>query len=250
MNDIMSDRLAGIRIEIDADTAAMHLAAIEAELLSPSPIPPRHYRRTRLPVVVVAALLLVALSAVGALAAETAVPGDRLFPVKQATEWVRSWVDPGLSAEHRVDELEALIERRAAHEAIADQLQRAETAVSAAISDAAVDQPLVDRLDQARDRVPPAVIEPERDVTDEPPPADDAPAVDEPDETPLPDRDRDTRGDRDGESDVSEGRDGSELTALCKRVAASEHRADEFPAWVLRRCRHLLSPPRDSPDSP
>jgi hypothetical protein len=250
MNDTMSDRLAGVRIEIDADTAAMHLAAIEAELLSPSPIPPRRYRRTRLPVVVVAALLLVALSAVGALAAETAVPGDRLFPVKQATEWVRSWVDPGLSAEHRVDELEALIERRAAHEAIADQLQRAEMAVSAAISDAVVDQPLVDRLDQARDRVPPAVIEPERDVSEKPPPTDDPPVSDEPGETPVPDRDRDTRGDRDSEGDVSEERDGSELAALCKKVAASENRAEEFPVWVLRRCRHVLSPPRDSSDSP
>jgi hypothetical protein len=250
MNDTMSNRLAGIHIEIDADTATMHLAAIEAELLSPSPIPPRRYRRPRLPVVVVAALLLVALSAVGALAAETAVPGDRLFPVKQATEWVRSWVDPGLPAEHRVDELEALIERRAAHEAIADQLQRAEAAVRDAIDDAAVDQPVVDRLDQAWDQVPPAVIEPERDVTDEPPPADDAPAVDEPDETPPPDRDRHARGDRDGEGDGFAERDRSELIALCQRVAVSEHRADEFPGWVLGRCRHLLSSPEDSPDFP
>ena len=155
MNDTVSNRLADIRIEIDADTATMHLAAIGTELLSPSPIPPRRYRRTRLPVVVVAALVLVALSAVGGLAAETAVPGDRLFPVKQATEWVRSWVDPGLPAAHRVDELETLIQRRAAHEAIADQLQRAEAAVRDAIEAATVDQPVVDRLDRAWDQVPP-----------------------------------------------------------------------------------------------
>ena len=118
-----------------------------------------------------------------------------------------------------------------------------------AIDDASVDKPVVDRLDQAWDQVPPAVIEPERDMTDDPPPADDTPAVDEPGETPLPDRDRDTRGDRDGEGDVFAKRDRSELIALCKQVAASEHRADEFPAWVLRRCRHLLFSPQDSSDS-
>ena len=106
-----------------------------------------------------------------------------------------------------------------------------------------MDQPVVDRLDQAWDQVPPAVIKPK------PPPTDDPPVSDEPGETPPPDRDRHTRGDRDGEGDVGAERDRSELIAMCERVAASDHRADEFPAWVLRRCRHLLSPHEDSPDS-
>ena len=249
MNDTVSNRLADIRIEIDADTATMHLAAIGTELLSPSPIPPRRHRRTRLPVVVVAALVLVALSAVGALAAETAVPGDRLFPVKQATEWVRSWVDPGLPAAHRVDELEMLIQRRAAHEAIADQLQRAEAAVRDAIDAATVDQPVVDRLDRAWDQVPPAVTDPERDLSDEPPP-DDPPAHDEPGESPLPSDDEPDAGvDRRDRGDGMDDREG-EMAILCKKVAESEHRAQEFPAWLLRRCRHLVSPPENSSDSP
>ena len=124
------ERLSELNIEVSEGTTSIHLSAIAAELRSPSPIPPRHYRRRRLPIVVLAALLLVALTAAGSFAAEGAISGDRLYPVKQATEWMRAWIDPTVPAGHRIDELETLIDRRAAHEAIADQLQRAEDAVA------------------------------------------------------------------------------------------------------------------------
>ena len=169
------ERLGELSIEVSQETAEMHLSAIAAELRSPSPIPPRRFRRRRLPIVAVAAALLVALTAGGAVAAESAVSGDRLYPVKQATEWVRSWVDPTVPADHRIDELEELIDRRAAHEAIADQLQRAEDAVAdVSVGDAVTDSPLVDRLDAVRDQAR-DVIDPAPMVSDQPP--SDAPPV-------------------------------------------------------------------------
>jgi len=233
------ERLGELSMEISQETAEMHLSAIAAELRSPSPIPPRRFRRRRLPIVAVAAAVLVALTAAGAVAAESAVSGDRLYPVKQATEWVRSWVDPTVPADHRIDELEELIDRRAAHEAIADQLQRAEDAVAdVSVGDAVIDAPLVDRLhamrDQARD-----VIDPAPRITDQPPPNVDS-------DTPVPKPDREPGdGPADDRGDVPGDREGS-LDELCKKVAASDNRAEEFPAWVLRRCLHLLPPPNDS----
>lgn len=238
----IEERLGELSIEVSQETAEMHLSAIAAELRSPSPIPPRRFRRQRLPIVAVAAALLVALTAAGAVAAESAVSGDRLYPVKQATEWVRSWVDPTVPADHRIDELEELIDRRAAHEAIADQLQRAEDAVAdVSVGDAVVDAPLVDRLDIVRDQAR-DVIDPVPGTTDQPP--SDAPPVGEPDPPfPQPDAKDDRPGDR-----PADERD--QIAELCKKVAASENRAEEFPAWALRRCRHLLTAPNDSSDSP
>jgi hypothetical protein len=80
--------------------------------------------RRRLSVVAVAAALL-ALPAGVALAAESALPGDPLYPVKQMTETVRSWVDDDIVAEHRVDELEALLAVDAPADRITDQVERA-----------------------------------------------------------------------------------------------------------------------------
>ncbi len=235
-------RLSELNIEVSKGTTSMHLSAITAELHSPSPIPPRHYCRRRLPIVVLAAVLLVALTAAGSFAAEGAISGDRLFPVKQATEWIRAWIDPTVPAGHRIDELETLIDRRAAHEAIADQLQRAEDAVTeVSVGDAVVDAPLVDRLDTVRDRVPTDIIEPAPVVPDEP--------VAEPSDTLPPRPDRDAGDADDGRGDAL-GERSEHIAELCKKVAASDRRSEEFPAWLLRRCRHLVAPPEDSSDSP
>lgn len=247
------DRLSDLSIEVSEETTSMHLSAVAAELRSPSPIPPRRYRRRPLPIVVLTALVVVALTAAGAVAAESAVSGDRLYPVKQTTEWMRSWVDPTVPADHRIDELEELVNRRAAHEAIADQLQRAADAVAdVSVGDPVTDAPLVDRLETVRDRVPSPVVEPEADIVTNPPP--DAPKTGPGDgEAPPPGPDRDARRPEDGRTgpdDEARRERGEELAVLCRKVAASENRREEFPSWVLRRCRYLAPAPGDSADSP
>jgi hypothetical protein len=155
---------------------------------------------------------------------------------------MRSWIDPTVPADHRIDELEELIDRSAAHEAIADQLQRAEDAVAdVSVGDAVIDARLVDRLDTVRDQAREVIDQAPR-VRDQLP--SDAPPVGEPD-PPFPKPD--ARGDRPEDRPANE-RD--QIAELCKKVAASDNRAEEFPAWVLRRCRHLLTPPNDSSESP
>lgn len=234
------DRLAGLRIEIAHDAAVVHRGAIAATLRSPSPIPPIRRRRRRMSMIAVVTAVLVVLTAAGALAAESALPGDRLYPVKQATEWVRSRIDPTVPADHRIDELEILIDRRAAHDAIADQLRIAEDAVAEAVTqDAVIDSPLVDRLDGVRDRIPP---EPEPEQSDQPPPV--APPEEEPAPEEKPPADR---RDRDGGEDGHEDR--MTLKERCMKIAASEEPVD-VPPWMLRRCRQLLHQSGDRVEGP
>lgn len=249
MSTDIRERLEGLRIEIAPANAAVHRAAIVVELRSPSPIPPRRSMRRRLPVVVLAALLVVTLSAAGAFAAESAVPGDRLYPVKQATEWMRTWIDPTIPADHRIDELEALLDHRAAHEAISDQLRRAEDAVArASVGDAVIDAPLVDRLDRVRDLVPPRFAIEEDTVPDRP--TTDTPSViDEPGErdAPAADHPRDDAADQESDGGAVVDHRRAELEAWCTKVLAADERGDRVPPWMLRRCHHVLPPPEDSP---
>ena len=247
MTTDIRERLGGFGIEIAPETAAVHQGAIEAELRSPSPIPPRRLKRRRLPVVVLTALLVVGLSAAGAVAAETALPGDSLYPVKQATEWIRSWIDPTIPADHRIDELEVLLDHRAAHEAISDQLRRAEDAVArVSIGDAVVDAPLVDRLDRVRDLVPPKVAV-EDDALPDRPTADTPPASDEPGAQDGPAADR--HGDADGAGNTVGDHRRAELEAWCEKVVAATDRGERVPQWMLRRCHNLISS-GDTPRGP
>ncbi len=250
------DRLADLEIEIAQETAQRHRVAIEAELKSPSRIPVRRMRRRRRPAVILAIVALVVLTAAGALAAETAVHGEPLYPVKQVTEWARTWIDPTVPADHRIEELDRLIDQRADQEAITDQLQRAEDAV-ADIADS--DAVLVDRLDRARDRiVDVGADEPSSDqpVGGDPPESDGS--YRPPDSTlPPPERpgDRD-EGEQDGRGDALEG--GEEdlglpaaIPRLCRGAAASIERGETIPRWVLRACRDYLPHPGDrTSDSP
>ena len=84
--------------------------------------------RRRFTVVAVAAGLFV-LPAGIAIAAEGSLPGDALYPVKQVTETVRSWIDDDLPAQHRVEELEKLVAADSSSDVIAEQLRRAADAV-------------------------------------------------------------------------------------------------------------------------
>ncbi len=160
MSTDLNDRFGTLRIEIGEATAARHHAAIAAELRTPSAIPPRR-RRRRGRLIAIATAAIIALSAAGALAAESTVPGDLLYPVKQLTEWVRAWVDPTVAVDHRIDELELLIERRATREQIDEQLARTEVAVR----DTEADQEVVDRFFTVKDRIDDLTVD---DRTDEP----------------------------------------------------------------------------------
>ncbi len=145
----LSERLvAAYGIEVDSATVEHHLAAVGAALRSA----PRSRRRVA-PVrsrlgVVFAAIALLALPAV-AIAAEDSLPGDLLYPVKQATERIRGVVDDDLAATHRVEELETLIARDAPAGEIAAAVDRA----LAAVDDLGEPGPLSARLDRVRSRI-------------------------------------------------------------------------------------------------
>lgn len=107
-----------------ADLAAI-TAAVENTTLEPSAVPTM---RRRFTVVAVAAGLSI-LPAGIAIAAESSVPGEVLYPVKKVTETVRSWVDEDIVAQHRIEELERLVAADAPDEIIADQIERARNEV-------------------------------------------------------------------------------------------------------------------------
>ena len=83
MKQQLQERLAALHIEVDETVTQRHLAEVAAELKSPA-APSLHRRTSRVRVgALVAATLLVLLPG-AALAAEGAVPGDFLYPVKLA----------------------------------------------------------------------------------------------------------------------------------------------------------------------
>jgi len=95
---------------VSAEVRQLHLDTIELELSAPTRPIARRRRVTRRALVIAAAITIATLSG-AALAAEGSVPGDLLYPIKQVTEEVRSWFDDDVSAIHRVDELDRVIER-------------------------------------------------------------------------------------------------------------------------------------------
>ncbi|MDH4308657.1 MAG: hypothetical protein OEX04_14405 [Acidimicrobiia bacterium] len=100
----MSDfpELNQLRLDIPEATRMRHLAAIEAAL--------RRRPRRRIAVAAFVAAVLVPSTA---FAAEAALPGDLLYPVKRALEPVIGLVDADIAATHRIDELERLMARGA-----------------------------------------------------------------------------------------------------------------------------------------
>jgi len=242
------DRLADLHIEITPETATRHRVAIEAELKSPSPTPVRHLGRRRRPTLILAIVAVVVLTAAGALAAETAVHGDPLFPVKQVTEWARTWVDPTVPADHRIEELESLIDRRANQDAITDQLRRAEDAVADVADNDAV---LVDRLNRARDRIVDVDVDVEDTPVSDQPARDDPPqsdGSDRPSDSTLPPSENPNEGDEEGDGDLGFP---ATIPPLCRRAVASIEHGETIPRWVLRECRDYLPRPGDgTSDSP
>ncbi len=167
MKPPLQERLRTLQIEVDDAVTARHLAAVEAELRNPGPvaIAPRR-PRVRVATLFAAALLLALPTA--ALAAESAVPGDLLYPVKLAVEQVVGLVDPNIEAEHRVEELETVVERSADPDEVDARLADAEDAI--ARED--VPEDLVQRFERVRDRARTATRgDADRQADDDTPPS-------------------------------------------------------------------------------
>lgn len=142
------DRLAGLHIEIDEAVESRHLDAVAQELRHPSAtVRFKPARRIKVATLVAGAILMVLPAA--ALAAEDAVPGDLLYPIKRATERVWLIVDPNIDAKHRIEELETVVDREAPADEVGDRLTDAEQTVR----NRDVPTDLLDRLDTVRDRV-------------------------------------------------------------------------------------------------
>ena len=123
------DRLSSAyTVEVGSETKERHLAEMGAALRTAptTPIPVGFGMRRRI-AAAVAAILVVAPAGM-ALAAEDAVPGEFLYPVKEITERVRSFVDHDIQATHRVEEVERLVFLRAPEHTVARAVERADSA--------------------------------------------------------------------------------------------------------------------------
>lgn len=126
MTKDLRDRLGALRVEMPATTAEMHLAAIERELAHPVVV--RNVRHVRRLVAALAASLTLLLPA-AAIAADDAVPGDVLYPVKRSVEWAWSLVDSEVVVRHRLDELETVIDSGGPAAEIRARLEDAEAVI-------------------------------------------------------------------------------------------------------------------------
>ena len=123
------DRLSSAySISVDSETQQRHIAEVSAAIRTApaAPVPAGFGLRRRV-AAAVAAIFIVAPAGM-AIAAEDAVPGDILYPVKEITERVRSYVDKDVEATHRVEEVERLVFLRAPSHAVARAVERAESA--------------------------------------------------------------------------------------------------------------------------
>ncbi len=144
----ITSRMQALRVDVEPDVEERQIAVMLGELrevpLTPVPVTARPARRRLMTALAVAFALLLPTAA---LAAEDAVPGDVLYPVKQSTEWVRSLIDPTVVQEHRVDELEIVIDRGAPIDVIVDRFDASVDAVDE------LDPELIQRVERARETV-------------------------------------------------------------------------------------------------
>ncbi len=99
------------RIEMTDDVRRRQLDTITVALTAPPVAPvvpaPATMRLRRRFAAIVAAVTVLSPAAV-AVAAESSLPGDVLYPVKQVTEDIRSMVDPTIAARHRLEEADEM----------------------------------------------------------------------------------------------------------------------------------------------
>lgn len=144
------DQLASFRTEVEDEARARDLEAIRIELLRTSPVPAAPRRRFAL--VVVVTMMLAGPAA--ALAADDALPGDLLYPVKRVAEPILQLLDDQFVAEHRIEEVAGLVDRDMADDVIRERVEMARDAL--ARTDAPELEAELDRIvDQwSSDRVP------------------------------------------------------------------------------------------------
>lgn len=149
----LSERLqAAFEVEMSDETRKRHLSVISAALKEqPSRVPTVHplaaHWRRRFAAFVAAATIFS--PAAVAVAAEGALPGDTLYPVKQMTEDLRSVIDPTIAARHRIDEADRM------HEVgfPIDQLETVLTKADRAITDVGDPDDLRARFVEVRDNM-------------------------------------------------------------------------------------------------
>ena len=184
------DQMSALRIEIDGDTREAQLEKIEGALREVG-----HRRRRRWPLAAVVAALIA--GPVAAIASDSAVPGDVLYPVKLIVEPALRLFDTDAVAHNRVDEVRVLIDRVSDEEVIVVSIDaaREELAKTDApdasreldrlVADWVTDRATLDRvpsderppgsepnpLDDRTDREPPEPVRSDRDspVTTDPP---------------------------------------------------------------------------------
>ena len=126
--DPISRLSSAYRIEVDPETKERHVAAVSTAIRTAPPTPvPAGFNLRRRVAAAVAAVAIVAPAGM-AVAAEDSVPGDFLYPVKEVTERVRSYVDRDIGATHRVEEVERLIVLQAPSHSVSRAVERAESA--------------------------------------------------------------------------------------------------------------------------
>lgn len=145
MNDLYIRMREGLSESMDETVMYRQREEIDQALVDFVPVP-RRRRRWRTALILVAGVLAIPAAA---LASNSALPGDALYPVKQATEQVVGLVDSDVVATHRVDELAVLIDRQT------DQvvIDKAITDAFIAVDSLPTDHPLHDQLDRLTDRV-------------------------------------------------------------------------------------------------
>jgi len=176
-------------ITMDAPTEARHEAAIADAIRSagnPAPISPSRWK-LRVPAIVAAVMVVAPVGA--AVAADSANPGDVLYPVKRIVEPIVSIFDSDVVASHRVEELAHIVDEPAEVDRIPAAISDARDALSDLppdhylqiefdlITDRVVDHTVTDDpvTDEFIDEIPPndgapSDIEPEVSIpTDEPP---------------------------------------------------------------------------------
>jgi hypothetical protein len=190
---------SALSLELSDETRRAHIASIEAVLRElPIPVVTLPKRAASRRWIAATTVVATTLSPVGvAVAAERAVPGEQLYEVKLVTETIRAAIDPLVPARHRVDELEALMERGAEPSLIQAALVQARASVDPLKGSHA----LVERLEQLEE----SLNESEVDdlATGDPGTADDGAS------TPLQEEDDDDDsaeiGDGEGEGNDEEG---------------------------------------------
>lgn len=161
MSDHFSN-LGRLRIEISERDRRIHHAAISEEIKA---TPRRPVRSRAWSKRVTAAVVALAVSLpVAAIASEDSVPGDLLYPIKQAVEPLWTIVDPQVGARHRIEELEVLVDTSAEIEIVDTLIGRAQDALTDLVA------PDLDRrLQEIIDMVPERPTDDARTDADVPP---------------------------------------------------------------------------------